>query len=254
MSHLGRPKGAPDPKYSLAPVAVRMAELGAPVAFAADTVGTAGRSTVDGLGEGQVALLENLRFNTGETSKDAAERADFATRLAEFGGAYVDDAFGAVHRKHASVYELARLLPRYAGGLVLRELEALGKLSGDPARPYVVVLGGSKVSDKLAVIQALLPKVDALLVGGGMCFTFLKAQGHGVGDSLLEEDQLDNCRELLASGKIALPTDIVVADRFAADADTRTVAADAIPDGWKGLDIGPETVSAFADLLSTART
>ena len=254
MSHLGRPKGAPDPKYSLAPVAVRMAELGAPVAFAADTVGTAGRSTVDGLGEGQVALLENLRFNPGETSKDEAERADFATRLAAFGEAYVDDAFGAVHRKHASVYELARLLPHYAGGLVLRELEVLGRLTSDPTRPYVVVLGGSKVSDKLAVIKALLPRVDALLVGGGMCFTFLKAQGHGVGDSLLEDDQLDNCRELLDSGKIRLPVDIVLGDRVAGDADVRTVPATGIPDGWKGLDIGPATVSVFADVLSTART
>ena len=254
MSHLGRPKGAPDPKYSLAPVAVRMAELGAPVAFAADTVGTAGRSTVDGLGEGQVALLENLRFNPGETSKDEAERADFATRLAAFGEAYVDDAFGAVHRKHASVYELARLLPHYAGGLVLRELEVLARLTSDPTRPYVVVLGGSKVSDKLAVIKALLPRVDALLVGGGMCFTFLKAQGHGVGDSLLEDDQLDNCRELLDSGKIRLPVDIVLGDRVAGDADVRTAPATGIPDGWKGLDIGPATVSAFADVLSTART
>jgi phosphoglycerate kinase len=255
MSHLGRPKGVPDPKYSLAPVAARMGELlGTPVAFSADTCGQAARRTVDHMGPGHVALLENLRFNAGETSKDAAERADFATRLAEFGGAYVDDAFGAVHRKHASVYELARLLPRYAGGLVLRELEVLGRLTGEPARPYVVVLGGSKVSDKLAVIKALLPKVDALLVGGGMCFTFLKAQGHGVGDSLLEEDQLDNCRELLSSGKIALPTDIVVADRFAEDAEVRTVPATGIPDGWKGLDIGPATVSAFADVLSTART
>ncbi len=166
----------------------------------------------------------------------------------------MDDAFGAVHRKHASVFDLPKLLPHHAGGLVLRELEVLSKLTGEPARPYVVVLGGSKVSDKLAVIQALLPKVDALLVGGGMCFTFLKAQGHGVGDSLLEEDQLDSCRELLASGKIVLPVDIVVADRFADDAETRTVSAEAIPDGWKGLDIGPATVSAFADVLSTART
>jgi phosphoglycerate kinase len=269
MSHLGRPKGAPDPKYTLAPVAARMGELlGAPVAFAADTVGDSAAATVAGLGDGQVVLLENLRFNPGETSKDEAERADFATRLAAFGEAYVDDAFGAVHRKHASVYELARLLPHYAGGLVLRELEVLGQLTGaaqpvgaansqrssDPARPYVVVLGGSKVSDKLAVIKALLPRVDALLVGGGMCFTFLKAQGHGVGDSLLETDQLDNCRELLESGKIALPTDVVIADRFAEDADARTVPATDIPDAWKGLDIGPATVSAFADVLSTART
>jgi phosphoglycerate kinase len=255
MSHLGRPKNGPDPKYSLAPVAVRLGELlGAPVAFPTDTVGESAQSTVDGLVDGQVALLENLRFNPGETSKDEAERGGFAAQLAGFGQSYVDDAFGAVHRKHASVYDVPKLLPHFAGGLVLRELEALGRLMGEPTRPYAVVLGGSKVSDKLAVIRALLPKVDSLLVGGGMCFTFLKAQGHGVGDSLLEEDQLDNCRELLDSGKIMLPSDIVVADRFAADAETRTVSADAIPDGWKGLDIGPATVSSFADLLSTART
>ena len=269
MSHLGRPKNGPDPKYSLAPVAARLGELlGTPVAFATDTVGESAQSTVDGLGDGAVALLENLRFNAGETSKDEASRAGFAAALAAFGDAYVDDAFGAVHRKHASVYDVPKLLPHYAGGLVLRELEVLSKLtstaqpvgaapsqrSSDPARPYVVVLGGSKVSDKLAVIRALLPKVDSLLVGGGMCFTFLKAQGHGVGDSLLEPDQLDNCRELLASGKIALPVDIVVADAFSADANTQTVAADAVPDGWKGLDIGPATVSAFADVLSAART
>src|SRR5205814_4194064 len=191
--------------------------LAGPVAFATDTVGAAAQSTVDGVASGEVALLENLRFNAGETSKDEAERADFATCLAAFGDAYVDDAFGAVHRKHASVYELARLLPHYAGGLVLRELEVLGRLTSDPTRPYVVVLGGSKVSDKLAVIRSLLPRVDALLVGGGMCFTFLKAQGYGVGDSLLEGDQLDNCRELLSSGKITLPTDIVLGDRVAGD-------------------------------------
>jgi phosphoglycerate kinase len=236
-------------------VAARLSELlGSEVAFATDTVGDSAKSTVDGLGEGRVALLENLRFNLGETSRNDAERADFATRLAAFGDAYVDDAFGAVHRKHASVYELPRLLPHYAGGLVLRELAVLSRLTGDPARPYVVVLGGSKVSDKLAVIKALLPKVDALLVGGGMCFTFLMAQGYGVGGSLLEEDQLDNCRELLSAGKISLPSDIVVADRFAADAEVRTVPATQIPDGWKGLDIGPATVSTFAGVLSTAKT
>jgi phosphoglycerate kinase len=269
MSHLGRPKNGPDPKYSLAPVAARLGELlGTPVAFATDTVGESAQSTVDSLGDGAVALLENLRFNAGETSKDEAERGAFAAALAALGQSYVDDAFGAVHRKHASVYDVPKLLPHYAGGLVLRELEVLSKLtsaaqpvgaatsqrSSDPTRPYVVVLGGSKVSDKLAVIQALLPKVDTLLVGGGMCFTFLKAQGYGVGDSLLESDQLDSCRQLLASGKIVLPVDIVVADAFSADANTQTVPADAVPDGWKGLDIGPATVSAFADVLGTART
>jgi phosphoglycerate kinase len=257
-SHLGRPKGAPDPKYSLAPVAERMAELlGSPVAFATDTVGQRARATVDDLGEGELALLENLRFNPGETSKDDNERAEFAKALATFGEAYVDDAFGAVHRKHASVYDVAKLLPHYAGWLVLRELEVLRRLTGDDvARPYIVVLGGSKVSDKLAVIKALLPKVDRLLIGGGMCFTFLKAQGHGVGASLLEEDMVGTCRDLLAQagGKIVLPVDIVVADRFAADAQTRTAPADSIPEGWLGLDIGPASVALFADALQGAKT
>ncbi|HEV7897576.1 MAG TPA: phosphoglycerate kinase [Planosporangium sp.] len=257
-SHLGRPKGAPDPKYSLAPVANRMAELlGSSVAFATDTVGESARTTVNGLGDGELALLENLRFNPGETSKNDEERLAFARELAALAESYVDDAFGAVHRKHASVYDVAKLLPHYAGWLVLRELEVLRRLTGDDIpRPYVVVLGGSKVSDKLAVIQALLPKVDRLLIGGGMCFTFLKAQGHGVGASLLEENMVDTCRDLLARAgeKIVLPVDIVVADRFAADAQTRTVSADSIPDGWLGLDIGPRSVAVFADALHGAKT
>jgi phosphoglycerate kinase len=257
-SHLGRPKGAPDPKYTLAPVAERMGELlGSPVAFAADTVGDSAMATTGRLGDGDIALLENLRFNAGETSKNDDERLAFARQLAAFGEAYVDDAFGAVHRKHASVYDVATLLPHFAGGLVLRELEVLRRLTADDvARPYVVVLGGSKVSDKLAVIQALLPKVDKLLIGGGMCFTFIRAQGHDVGKSLLEDDMVDTCRGLLdeAGDRIVLPTDIVVADRFAADARTRTVAADAIPDGWLGLDIGPRSVAEFADALAGART
>jgi phosphoglycerate kinase len=258
VSHLGRPKGAPDPRYTLEPVATRMAELaGSPVAFATDTVGESSQSTVAGLGDGGVALLENLRFNAGETSKDDNERMGFARALAAFAESYVDDAFGAVHRRHASVYDVATLLPRFAGGLVLRELSVLRKLTGtDIARPYVVVLGGSKVSDKLAVIKALLPKVDKLLIGGGMCFTFIKALGHGVGSSLLEDDMVETCRNLLseAAGKIELPTDIVVADRFAADAQTQTVSADAIPDGWLGLDIGPASVVGFADALAPAST
>ena len=257
-SHLGRPKGAPDPKYSLAPVADRAAELlGSPVAFATDTVGESARAVVNGLADGEVALLENLRFNPGETSKHDNERAEFARALAAFGESYVDDAFGAVHRKHASVYDVAKLLPHYAGGLVLRELAVLRRLTGDDTpRPYVVVLGGSKVSDKLAVIQALLPKVDKLLIGGGMCFTFLKAQGHEVGGSLLEEEMVDTCGGLLeqAAGKIVLPVDIVVADKFAADAQTQVVAADAIPEGWLGLDIGPESVGVFTDALQGAKT
>jgi len=254
-SHLGRPKGGPDPAYSLAPVARRLGELlDAPVAFATDTVGESAKSTVDGLGDGGVALLENLRFNAGETSKDGAARLEFARSLAAFGDSYVDDAFGAVHRKHASVYDVPRLLPHYAGGLVLTELDVLRRLTGDPERPYVVVLGGSKVSDKLAVIQALLPTVDSLLVGGGMCFTFLAAEGHEVGDSLLEADQLDTCRALLGSGKIVLPTDIVVAAEVSADVRPETVAAHAIPAGQKGLDIGPSSVELFARSLRTAKT
>ena len=257
MSHLGRPKGAPDPRYSLQPVADRLGELlGAPVAFATDTVGEQAQQTVSGLADGGVALLENLRFNPGETSKDDAERGAFAAALAAFGDAYVDDAFGAVHRRHASVHDVARLLPHFAGGLVLAEVQVLQRLTESPDRPYAVVLGGSKVSDKLGVIDALLPKVDRMLIGGGMCFTFLAAQGHGVGGSLLEADQIDTCRRLLdeAGDKLVLPTDIVVADDFSAEANTQVVPADAIPDGWKGLDIGPESVVRFAAELAGAGT
>nr|WP_204343327.1 phosphoglycerate kinase [Micromonospora terminaliae] len=256
-SHLGRPKGAPDPQFSLRPVAGRLGELlGAPVHFAEDTVGDSARSTVEGLADGQVALLENLRFNKGETSKDDAERGAFADQLAAFGEAYVDDAFGAVHRKHASVYDVPARLPHVAGRLVLREVEVLSKLTGDPERPYVVVLGGSKVSDKLAVIEALLPTVDRLLIGGGMCFTFLKAQGHEVGTSLLEEEMVETCRNLLerSGGKIMLPVDVVAADAFAPDAAHDTVPADGIPSHRLGLDIGPETVAGFAAALSQAKT
>ncbi|MFG3579406.1 phosphoglycerate kinase [Micromonospora chersina] len=256
-SHLGRPKGAPDPQFSLRPVAGRLGELlGAPVHFAEDTVGDSARSTVEGLADGQVALLENLRFNKGETSKDDAERGAFADQLAAFGDAYVDDAFGAVHRKHASVHDVPARLPHFAGRLVLREVEVLGKLTGDPERPYVVVLGGSKVSDKLAVIEALLPKVDRLLIGGGMCFTFLKAQGHEVGTSLLEEDMVETCRNLLerSGGEIMLPVDVVAADAFAPDAAHDVVPADGIPSHRLGLDIGPETVAGFAAALSQAKT
>jgi phosphoglycerate kinase len=250
-AHLGRPKGGPDPKYSLAPVAGRLGELlGAEVTLAR-------LGAVPPLAEGGVVLLENIRFDPRETSKNDDERAALAHELAALtgsDGAFVSDGFGVVHRKQASVYDVALELPAYAGGLVLAEVEVLRKLTTDPARPYTVVLGGSKVSDKLAVIDALLPKVDALLVGGGMCFTFLAAQGYGVGDSLLETDQIDSCRRLLESGKIVLPTDVVVADDFSADANTRTVGADEIPDGWKGLDIGPATVTAFAEVLAGART
>jgi phosphoglycerate kinase len=257
MSHLGRPKGEPTPKHSLAPVAVRMAELlGSPVAFAADTVGPQATATVKSLWDGGVLLLENLRFNPGETSKDESERREFAQALAAFGDAYVDDAFGAVHRKHASVYELAALLPHYAGWLVLREVELLNRLTTNPDRPYVVVLGGAKVSDKLAVIEALLPNVDRLLIGGGMCFTFLEALGYEVGGSLLEADMVDTCADLLARAgeKILLPVDIVAASAFSADATFDVVPASAIPADRMGLDIGPVSVAAFAEALSGART
>jgi phosphoglycerate kinase len=262
-AHLGRPKGAPDPEYTLRPVADRLAQLlGRPVGFALDTAGESARLLAGELADGDVLLLENVRFNPGETSKDEAERQEFAEALAlltggeDEGGAYVNDAFGAVHRAHASVYDVARRLPHYCGDLVRDELSVLRRLTGDPSRPYVVVLGGSKVSDKLAVIESLLPKVDRLLVGGGMCFTFLAAQGLSVGDSLLETDQVENCRRFLedAGDKIVLPSDIVVAAEFAADATTRIVAADAIPDGTKGLDIGPESVTAFAAALDGAQT
>lgn len=252
VSHLGRPKGAPDPKYSLEPVAARLGELlDRPVAFATDTVGESAKSVTASLAAGDVALLENLRFNAGETSKDEAERGAFADELAGLAEAYVDDAFGAVHRKHASVYDVPARLPHFAGGLVLRELEVLGKLTGQPERPYVVVLGGSKVSDKLAVIESLLPKVDKLLVGGGMCFTFLKAQGHEVGRSLLEEDMIDTCRDLLdrAAGRIVLPVDVVAATAFAADAEHDVVEVGAIPADRLGLDIGPASVALFAEAL-----
>jgi len=257
MSHLGRPKGEPDPKYSLAPVATRLGELlGSPVTFATDTVGESAQAAVAAVENGGVVLLENLRFNPGETSKDEAERRAFAEKLAAFGEAYVDDAFGAVHRKHASVYDVPALLPHFAGRLVLREVEVLRTLTTDPQRPYVVVLGGAKVSDKLAVIEALLPKVDKLLIGGGMCFTFLKAQGHEVGSSLVEAEMVDTCRDLLARGadRIVLPTDIVAATAFAADAEHAVVPATAIPADRMGLDIGPETVAAFAGILAGAKT
>jgi len=262
-AHLGRPKGEPDPRYSLSPVADRLAALlGRPVDFALDTVGESARLLASDLDDGDLLLLENVRFNAEETSKHKAERQSFARCLAlltggeDEGGAYVDDAFGAVHRKHASVYDVAKLLPHYCGDLVRDEVGVLRQLTGEPKRPYVVVLGGSKVSDKLAVIESLLPKVDSLLVGGGMCFTFLKAQGLEVGDSLLEEDFVDTCRHLLerSAGKIGLPPDIVVAAELTDDAQTQVVAADAIPPGTKGLDIGPAAVAAFSAVLADAQT
>jgi phosphoglycerate kinase len=259
-AHLGRPTGAPDPAYSLRPVAARLGELlGTEVPLAGDVVGDQAKAAVSALGDGDVVLLENVRFDPRETSKSESERAQLARELAELtggNGAFVSDGFGVVHRKQASVYDVARVLPPYAGGLVLAELDVLKTLTGDPQRPYAVVLGGSKVSDKLAVIEALLPKVDRLLVGGGMCFTFLAAQGHGVGSSLLETDMVDTCKRLLADAgdKLMLPTDVVVADAFSADAATRTVPITGIEDGWMGLDVGPETVAAFGAAIREART
>jgi phosphoglycerate kinase len=262
-AHLGRPKGAPDDAYSLRLVADRLAQLlGRPVEFALDTVGESSRLLADGLNDGELLLLENVRFDPAETSKDDALREEFARCLAlltggeDDGGAFVEDAFGAVHRKHASVYDVAKLLPHYCGDLVRDELVVLRRLTGDPERPFVVVLGGSKVSDKLAVIESLLPKVDKLLVGGGMCFTFLAAQGHEVGDSLLEPDQVEACRRFLAESgdKIVLPPDIVVAADISEDAATDVVPADAIPAGQKGLDIGPQSVKRFSAELAEART
>jgi phosphoglycerate kinase len=246
-AHLGRPKGAPDPAYSLAPVAGRLGELlGRDVTFVESHDPNAAKD--------DVVLLENVRFDAGETSKDEGERAAFAARLANGVDCYVDDAFGAVHRRHASVYDVAKLLPHAAGDLVAAELEVLQQLTDRPRRPYVVVLGGSKVSDKLAVIEHLLPTVDRLLVGGGMCFTFLAAQGHQVGRSLLEIDQVETCQKLLDSGKIALPVDVVVASDIGADVETETVPIESIPADLMGLDIGPDSVERFAERLADAHT
>ncbi|HEY2644471.1 MAG TPA: phosphoglycerate kinase [Galbitalea sp.] len=265
VSHLGRPDGEPTPKYSLAPVAKRLGELlGQDVAFATDTVGESATSTVNRLEEGGVALLENLRFNAAETSKSADERKAFAAQLAAYGDAFVSDGFGVVHREQASVYELPSLLPSAAGLLIVEELGVLERLTKSPEKPYVVVLGGSKVSDKLDVIGALLPKVQTLLVGGGMLFTFLAAKGYKVGSSLLESDQIENVRGYLAQAKelgveLILPTDIVVASKFGADAETAITAADAIEDtpfgaAGLGLDIGPESSAVFAKAIEGAKT
>ena len=259
-AHLGRPKGAPDPQYSLAPVATRLGELlGQEVAFATDAVGESARATVDGLEDGRVALLENLRFNPGETSKDDAERGAFADDLAALADAYVSDGFGVVHRAQASVHDIATRLPSAMGALVQTEVDVLRRLTSDPSRPYAVVLGGAKVSDKLGVIDNLLGTADRLLIGGGMVFTFLKAQGHEVGRSLLEEDQIPVVREYLERAErdgveIVLPTDVVAATEFSAEAEHEVVAADAIPTDRLGLDIGPESGRLFAEKLSDCAT
>ncbi|MFF0497108.1 phosphoglycerate kinase [Nocardia aobensis] len=259
-AHLGRPKGEPDPKLSLAPVAAKLSEeLGRNVQLAGDVVGQDALARSEGLTDGDVLLLENIRFDPRETSKDDAQRQKLARALVELvgdDGAFVSDGFGVVHRKQASVYDVAELLPHYAGTLVAAEVDVLRKLTTDTERPYAVVLGGSKVSDKLAVIEALAPKVDTLVIGGGMCFTFLAAQGLSVGSSLLQEEMIDTCKELLErfADVIHLPVDIVAADKFAADAESKTVGVNEIPEGWMGLDIGPESAKRFAALLTEART
>ncbi|MFD3401681.1 phosphoglycerate kinase [Kribbella sp. NPDC058693] len=259
-AHLGRPKGEPNPAYTLAPVAKRLEELmqpeGITVHFATDVTGESAQEAVQELDEGEVLLLENVRYDPREESKDEAQRGELADELAALADVFVSDGFGVVHRKQASVYDVARKLPHAAGRLVLAEVEVLKKLTEDPARPYVVVLGGAKVSDKLAVIDNLLAKADKLLIGGGMVFTFLKAQGHEVGKSLLEEDQLDVVRGYLkeAGDKIVLPTDIVVAPEFKADSPATVVAADAIPADQLGLDIGPDSGKAFAAEIAGAKT
>ncbi|EYT50540.1 phosphoglycerate kinase [Brachybacterium muris] len=260
ISHLGRPKGAPEEKYSLKPVVSRLGELlGTEVAFATDTVGDSARETVRSLDEGGIALLENLRFNPGETAKDEGERRVFAQALADMGDAYVSDGFGVVHRKQASVYELAQLLPSAAGELVLKEVESLRKVTDDPARPFVVVLGGAKVADKLAVIDNLLGKADRILIGGGMAYTFLKAKGYEVGQSLLDEEKVDTVREYMERAEkegveLILPVDNVVAGEFSADAESTVVGADGIPADQEGMDIGPKTAELFASKIKDAAT
>jgi phosphoglycerate kinase len=259
-AHLGRPKGGPDPRWSLRPVAARLGELlERPVAFASDTVGESARQTVAGLNDGDVAVLENVRFEPGETSKDDADRLAVAEGLADLADAFVSDGFGVVHRKQASVYDVARLLPHAAGGLVLAEVEVLRRLTVEPERPYVVVLGGSKVSDKLGVIASLLERADSLVIGGGMVFTFLAAQGHEVGTSLLEDDQVETVRGYLETARqrgvrIVLPTDIVVAPEVSASAPASVVSVDAMPADQAGLDIGPDSAEQFAEEIRAART
>lgn len=265
MSHLGRPKGEPDPQFSLAPIVPELADaIGRPVAFAADTVGDDARTKAAALSDGDVLLLENLRFNAGETAKDDAQRQEFASQLAALADDFVSDGFGVVHRKQASVYDIAGLLPHYAGSLVRAEVEVSDRLLNDPARPFTVVLGGSKVSDKLGVIDNLIDRADNLLIGGGMVFTFLAALGNDIGSSLVEKDRIDDVKGYLeraeaGGARIVLPTDIVMAASFAADAENwvRPVAeledTPAGADGL-GLDIGPESASAYAEIIAGSTT
>ncbi|WP_293791482.1 phosphoglycerate kinase [uncultured Corynebacterium sp.] len=259
-AHLGRPKGEFKEEFSLAPVAEALAErLDQWVPVATDVTGEDAHERANGLDDGDILLLENVRFDARETSKDEAERAEFAAELAALtgdNGAFVSDGFGVVHRKQASVYDVAKKLPHYAGGLVEAELNVLRRVSATPEKPYAVVLGGSKVSDKLGVIEALAPRVDNLLIGGGMCFTFLAAQGYSVGGSLLQDDMIDTCKDLLKrfGDVIVLPTDVEVAERFDKDADHRTVDLNSIPEGWMGLDIGPDSVQLFSEILAKSKT
>jgi len=259
-AHLGRPKGEAKPELSLAPVAARLSELlGVPVALAADVTGPSAHAVVSALGDGDVALLENVRYDRREDSKDDAERAALAAEYAELADLFVSDGFGVVHRKQASVSDVATLLPHAAGRLVLSEVEVFRKVLQDPDRPYAVILGGSKVSDKLGVITNLLHNVDRLLVGGGMCFTFLAALGKNVGSSLLEADQVETVKGLIADAEtrgveLVLPVDVVVATAFSADAEHKVVSVDDIEDGWMGLDIGPNSSALFADRIADART
>ena len=260
MAHLGRPKGQVDPAFSLAPVATRLAELsGVKVTLASDVVGPSATETVAALGEGEIALLENVRFDPRETSKVDEEREELAREYAKLGDAFVSDGFGVVHRKQASVYDVAKLLPAAAGLLVGKEIESLGRAVNNPERPYTVVLGGSKVSDKLGVIANLLGKADRLLIGGGMAYTFLVAQGYEVGTSLLEKDQVDTVKGYLATAKergveLLLPIDTVVAPEFKADAPATIVPSDAIPADQMGLDIGPRTRELFAQAIASSKT
>jgi phosphoglycerate kinase len=250
-AHLGRPKGEVDPKYSMAPVAKRLGELlGSPVTLAPGVVGPEVEAVIAAAQPGDVVLLENLRFEAGETKDDEA----FGAALTALGDLYVNDAFGASHREHASIVALPRSLPSAAGRLVFREVEVLSTLLHGAERPFVAVLGGAKVADKLGVIDALLERCDTILIGGAMAFTFLLAQGISVGDSLVQPEMVDECRRLLTTGRVQIPTDFVIAQDVSADAATQIVAADAIPDGWKGLDVGPETAAAYAQVVTDAKT
>ena len=260
MAHMGRPKGEVKPEFSLKPVAARLAELiDAPVSLAEDTTGPSAHEAAEKIKDGEIVLLENVRFDPRETSKDDAEREAFAKEMAELADAFVSDGFGVVHRKQASVYDIAKLLPSAAGLLVVKEIESLSRVTGDPERPYAVVLGGSKVSDKLGVIENLLTKADMLLIGGGMSFTFLAAKGYEVGKSLLEEDQIDTVKEYIDEAdkrgvKLVLPVDVVAAPEFKADAPATVVDADKMPADQMGLDIGPKSGELLAQTLAEAKT